>query len=226
MIARIVLGALCATALAVGSASAQNVRVRGTIEHVDGSVLTIKSREGDTVKVTMANDVRLVAMVKASLADIKPGSFVGSTAMPEEDGRWTAVEVHIFPEAQRGTGEGDRPFDYRPKSTMTNGTVNSVAGSAAGATVDKAEGKTLTLNFKEGEKKIDVVPATVIYTYAPGTKDDLKTGAAVFINGATRQGDGTLMTARVNVGRGVSRRCSESVIPKSGNRFSDKIMLN
>ena len=204
MIARIVLGVVCATALAVASASAQNVRVRGTIEQVDGPVLTVKSRDGQTVRVKMADDAKIVAMVKASLADIKPGSFVGSTAMPEEDGHWTAVEVHIFPEAQRGVGEGDRPIDYRPKSTMTNGTVNSVAGGAAGATVDKAEGTTLTLNFKEGEKKIDVVPATVIYSYAPGTKDELKVGATIFIAAATRQADGTLMAGRVNVGRDVT----------------------
>lgn len=206
MILRIGLGVACAAALAVVSASAQQkpVRVRGMIEQVDGSVLTIKSREGDSVKVTLAGDAKIVAMVKASLADIKPGSFVGSTAMPDANGRWKAVEVHIFPEAMRGTGEGDRPFDYRPKSTMTNGTVGNAGGGAAGATVDKAEGKTLTLNFKEGEKKIDVVPETVIYTYASGSKDELKPGAVVFITAATRQADGTLTTARVNVGRGVT----------------------
>lgn len=206
MIARIVLGVTCAAALVVASASAQQkpLRVRGSIEQVDGAVLTIKSREGETVKVKLADDAKVVAMVPATLADIKPGSFVGSTAMPEEGGRWKAVEVHIFPEAMRGTGEGDRPFDYRPKSTMTNGTVNSVGGGAAGATVDKAEGKTLTLNFKEGEKKIDVVPTTVIYTYAPGNKDELKPGATIFITAATKQADGSLMTGRINVGRGVT----------------------
>ena len=203
---RIVLGVACAAALVVASASAQQkpVRVRGTIEQIDGSVLSIKSREGDTVKVKLADDAKIVAMVKASLADIKPGSFVGSTAMPDADGHWKAVEVHIFPEAMRGTGEGDRPFDYRPKSTMTNGTVGNVGGGAAGATVDKAEGKTLTLNFKEGEKKIEVVPETVIYTYAAGSKDELKPGAAIYITAATKQADGTLMTARINVGRGVT----------------------
>lgn len=208
MTLRIVLGIACACALSIVSASAQqnNVRVRGTIEQVDGPVLSIKSREGDTVKVKMADDIKVTAMVKASMADVKPGSFVGSTAMPEEGGRWKAVEVHIFPEAMRGTGEGDRPFDYRPKSTMTNGTVagGGTSGSAAGATVDKADDKTIVLNFKEGEKKIDVVPETVIYTYAPGNKDELKPGAVVFITGATRQADGSLMTARINVGRGVA----------------------
>jgi hypothetical protein len=206
MFPRIFLGVVCASALAIASASAQQkpVRVRGTIEQVDGPVLTIKSREGETVKVKMADDVKVVAMVKASLADIKPGLFVGSTAMPEEDGHWKAVEVHIFPEAMRGTGEGDRPFDCRPKSTMTNGTVGNVSAGSGGVTVEKNEGMTLTVKFKEGEKKIDVVPGTVIYTYAPGSKDELKSGAVIFITAATRQADGTLMTARVNVGRGVA----------------------
>ena len=200
MILRIVLGIVCAAALAVTSASAQQKRVRGTIEQVDGPVLTIKSRDGDTLKVKMADDAKVVALVKATLADIKPGLFVGSTAMPQEDGRWEAVEVHIFPEAMRGTGEGDRPYDYKPKSTMTNGTVSALAKS----TVEKAEGTTLTLNYKEGEKKIDVTPDTVIVIYAPGSMDELKSGAKIYIPAATQQADGTLMTARVNVGRGVT----------------------
>jgi hypothetical protein len=155
MILRIVLGIVCAAALAVTSASAQqkNIRVRGTIEQVDGLVLTIKSRDGDIVKVKMADDAKVVALVKATLADIKPGSFVGSTAMPKEDGRWKAVEVHIFPEAMRGTGEGDRPYDYKPKTTMTNGTVNAIAKSTVNGAVEKAEGATLTLNYKEAKRK-------------------------------------------------------------------------
>ena len=206
MILRIVLSIACAAALAVASASAQqkNIRVRGTIEQVDGPVLTIKSRDGDTLKVKMAYDAKVVALVKASLADIKPGSFVGSTAMPEEDGRWKAVEVHIFPEEMRGTGEGDRPYDYKPKSTMTNGTVNALAKRKVNGAVETAEGATLTLNYKDGEKQIDVTPATVIVIYAPGSKDDLKSGAKIYIPAAIRQEDGTLVTARVNVGRGVT----------------------
>ena len=206
MILRIVLSIACAAALAVASASAQqkNIRVRGTIEQVDGPVLTIKSRDGDTLKVKMAYDAKVVALVKASLADIKPGSFVGSTAMPEEDGRWKAVEVHIFPEEMRGTGEGDRPYDYKPKSTMTNGTVNALAKRKVNGAVETAEGATLTLNYKDGEKQIDVTPATVIVIYAPGSKDELKSGAKIYIPAAIRQEDGTLVTARVNVGRGVT----------------------
>ena len=167
-------------------------------------MLTIKSRDGDTLKVKMTDDAKVVALVKATLADIKPGSFVGSTAMPEEDGRWKAIEVHIFPESMRGTGEGDRPYDYKPKSTMTNGTVNALTKSTVNGAVEKAEGSTLTLNYKEGEKKIDVTPDTVIVIYTPGSKDELKSGAKIYIPAATRQADGTLMTARVNVGRGVT----------------------
>jgi hypothetical protein len=197
---RIALG-IVAAAIASAPAAAQNVRVRGTVERIDGPVLTVKSPDGAAVALKIADDVKVLAMVKASLADIKLGSFVGSTAMPQADGRWQAVEVHIFPEAMRGTGEGDRPFDYRPKSTMTNGTVTG--GGASGGTVIKEEGTTLTLKYKEGEKKIDVVAATVIYTYAPGSKDELKPGAIVNA-AATKQPDGSLMSARVNVARGVN----------------------
>ena len=125
MTSRILLSAACAVALVAASAAAQDkpVRVRGTVEQVDGSMLTVKARDGEMLKVKMTDNINVVALIKASMADIKPGSFVGSTAMPEQDGSWKAVEVHIFPEAMRGTGEGDRPYDYKPKSTMTNGTV-------------------------------------------------------------------------------------------------------
>ena len=196
MLLRVVV-AFVALLLAAASAQ-QSVRVRGTIEQVNGPVLTVKSRDGQMLKLKIADDVKVLAMVKASLADIKPGSFVGSTALPRPDGRWRAVEVHIFPEAMRGVGEGDRPNDYRPKSTMTNGTVR--AGGQA--TVTKEEGKTLTLKYKEGEKTIDVPDDTVIYTYAPGSKDELKTGAIISA-AATKQADGSLMTARINVARGI-----------------------
>jgi hypothetical protein len=201
--------ATCIVALAVSSAAAQEkpMRIRGTIEAMNGPMMTVKSREGDILKVKLADDGKVVAIVKASLADIKPNSFVGSTAMPQPDGSWNAVEVHIFPEAMRGTGEGDRPFDYKPKSTMTNGTVNTVGKSAKSAmsgAVVKEDGTTLTLNYKDGEKKINVMPETAIVTYANGNKDELKPGAMIYITAATRQADGTFMTERVNVGRGIA----------------------
>lgn len=201
-----ILVAACVAALVLSSASAQQkpVRIRGTIEQMDGQTMTVKSREGETLKVKLADDAKVVAIVKASLADIKSGSFVGSTAMPQPDGSWKAVEVHIFPETMRGTGEGDRPFDYKPKSTMTNGTVNAVGKSRMSGAVAREEGTTMTLHYKDGDKKINVTPETAIVTYAPGNKDELKPGAKIIISRATRQSDGTLTTARVNVGRGIA----------------------
>jgi hypothetical protein len=180
------------------------VRVRGTIDQIEGSMMIVKSREGDTLRIKLADDGRVIALEKASLADIKPNSYVGSTAMPQPDGTWKAVEVHIFPEAMRGTGEGDRPYDYRPQSTMTNGTVNNVGKSTVGGTVSSEEGSTLTLSYKDGSKKIEVTPETVIVSYLPGSRDELKPGARIYIPAATRQADGTLMTARINVGRGIA----------------------
>jgi|SRR5262245_12498946 hypothetical protein len=212
MIARIMLSATCAVVLLVAPSQAQDkpLRVRGTVEQVDGAMLTVKSRAGETLKVKMADDAKVVALVKASLADIKPGSYVGSTAIPEENGSWKAVEVHIFPESMRGTGEGDRPYDYKPKSTMTNGTVGNVGTptttttGTVGSEVAKGGGATLTLRYKEGEKKIDVMPETVIVMYAAGSMDELKPGAMIYIPAATKQVDGSLMTGRVNVGRGIA----------------------
>ena len=201
------IGATCAVLLASTVAFAQDkaMRVRGTVEQIDGTVMTVKSREGDTLKIKLADEGKVVALVKASLADIKPNSFVGSTAMPQPDGTWKAVEVHIFPEEMRGTGEGDRPYDYKPQSTMTNGTVNGLVRTAmTTGTVANEEGATLTLNYKDGSKKIDVTPETVIVSYMPGTREELKPGARIYIPAATRQVDGSLLTARVNVGRGVA----------------------
>lgn len=191
---------------AVALAQQQTMRVRGVIEKVDGPVLTVKSRGGETLTIKMADNVNVVAVVKASLADIKPGSFVGSAAMPEAGGTFKAVEVHIFPESMRGTGEGDRPYDYKPKSTMTNGTVgvSSNATGTVGSDVAKAGGgTTLTIKYKEGEKKIEVTPDTPIVTYAPANKDELKPGAAIYITAANKEADGTLSANRINVGRGI-----------------------
>jgi hypothetical protein len=197
--ARCLLGAAGFTLAAAAASLAQqpqNVRVRGTVEAVDGATLSVKARDGSDLKIKLSDNVNVVALVKASLADITPGAFVGSTAMPEEDGHWKAVEVHIFPEAMRGTGEGDRAYDYKPKSTMTNGTVGDAPATVSGSV--------MTLKYKDGEKKIDVTPETVIVMYAPGSKDELKPGAKIYIPAATKQEDGTLAAARINVGRGVT----------------------
>ena len=169
------------------------VRVRGTIERVEGQTLVVKSRDGAELKVVLADNVLVVALVKASLADIKQGSFVGVTGMPQADGSQKAVEVHIFPEAMRGTGEGHRPWDLRPQSTMTNANVEQ--------TVAGVDGHTLTLKYKDGEKKIIVLPETAIVTYMPGDKSELKPGVKIFIAAANKQPDGTLQAPRVNFGK-------------------------
>jgi hypothetical protein len=170
----------------------QTTRIRGTIEKLDGNTLSVKSRDGAEMEIKLADDVRVVDIVKASLSDIKEGSFVGSAAMPQADGSQKALEVHIFPESMRGTGEGHRPYTI-PNSTMTNGTV--------GATVAGVDGSTITLKYKEGEKKIIVGPDIPIVRYEIGDKSDLKEGAAFTILSAEKKPDGTLETARVNVGR-------------------------
>lgn len=184
-------GAIFATSCAM--ASAQTVRVRGVIEKVDGNVLTLKASDGE-VKLTLTENAMIVAVVKATLADIKEGTFLGSAAMPQPDGSQKALEVHIFPEQMRGTGEGHRPYAPVPNSTMTN-------GSAAGATVSGVDGSTILLKYKDGEKKIIVPPNVPIVRYEIGGKGDLKPGAHFTVLAATKKPDGTLEAARINVGR-------------------------
>ena len=169
------------------------VRVRGTIAAVDGSMLTIKTRDGSDVKAKLADNATVVAVVKASYSDIKQGSFIGVTGMPQPDGSQRCMEIHIFPEAMRGTGEGHRPWDLQPQSTMTNATVDQM--------VTAVNDHTVTLKYKEGEKKIVVGPDCPIVTYAPADKAELKPGAKIFINAATKEADGTLSVPRINVGR-------------------------
>ena len=196
---RPVLGILATIALlapAVPAAAQDSVRVRGAIERVEGDTYVIKTRAGAEVKVKLPDNVMVVALTKASLADIKQGSYVGVAGMPQPDGSQKALEVHIFPEAMRGTGDGHRGWDLQPSSTMTNGAVEQTAASS--------DGQMLTLKYKDGEKKILVGKDTPIVIYTPGEKAELKAGAAIFISAATRQADGTLTTPRVNVGRGVA----------------------
>lgn len=195
---RQMMGVAALAVLLSGSASiaqqAQAVRVRGTVEAVDGPILTVKSRDGRTTyKVRMADNVAVRGIIKAALSDIKANSFIGVTGMPQADGSQKAVEIHIFPEALRGTGEGHRPWDLMPNSTMTNATVEQM--------VKGVSGDEITLKYKEGDKKVVVTPETAIVTYAPGTKDELKPGAKIFIAGATKKDDGTLEAASISVGR-------------------------
>ena len=166
-------------------------RVRGTIERVDGDTLQVKSRSGEDVKLHIASDVRVSGITKISLADIKPGSFVGATTVPGPDGGDNAVEVHVFPESMRGTGEGSRPYDLKPNSSMTNATVSeSVVGN---------DGHTLLVKYKDGEKKLLVSPETPVVTYVPADKSDLKAGAKI-IAFIKKLPDGSFETNRVSVG--------------------------
>jgi hypothetical protein len=171
---------------------AQSVRVRGTIDSVDGAALVIKQGDGSNVTVKLADNAQVFGVVPAALADVKVGDFVGVGAMPQPDGSQKAIQVMIFAESQRGLGEGFRPWD-RPGSTMTNGTVD--------AAVAGVDGQVLTVKYKDGQQKIVVAPDSTIRAYVVGDKAELIPGAHIAITRADKTADGTLQTARINVGR-------------------------
>jgi hypothetical protein len=171
----------------------ETVRVRGTIERVEGPIFVVKNRDGAEVKLTVTDNPLFVAIVKSTTADIKPGMFVGSTGMTQPDGSQKAIEVHIFPESMRGTGEGHYDWDLKPQSKMTNANVEQ--------TVAGVDGQMLSVKYKDGEKKILVTPDTAIVTYATGDKSDLKPGTKIFIAAAKKQSDGTLQTPRITYGK-------------------------
>jgi hypothetical protein len=182
-----------AAAWQVSAQQPQGERVRGTIDKLEGSTLAVKTSDGHAMRIKLTDDARIVGVVKASMADIKPGSFIGSAATPQPDGSQKALEVHIFPEAMRGTGEGHRPYSI-PNSTMTNGTVG-------GNAVTSVDGHAVVLAYKGGEKKIVVPPGVPIVRYEIGDRSDLKPGAAFTILSAVKKSDGSFETSRVNVGR-------------------------
>jgi hypothetical protein len=184
--------ALAAVATASSAWGQQTMRIRGPIQAVDGSTLTVKTGEAGNVKVKLSENAAVYGVVKASLADIKPGAFIGVGAMPQADGSQRAIQIMIFSEAQRGTGEGHRPWN-RPNTTMTNATVDTVVAGV--------DGQVLVVKYRDGEKKIVVGPEAVIRAYVAGTRDELRPDANILIVSATRQPDGTFEAARINVGR-------------------------
>jgi hypothetical protein len=183
---------LLATSMAAAQAP-DIVRVRGTIESVDGQTLDVKGRDGTPIKVKLADDVRVLAVDKKSLADVKQGVFVGITAMPQPDGTQKAVEIHIFPEALRGTGEGHRPWDIMPNSTMTNANIDNA--------VTSIDGQELVLKYKDGEKKFIVRANIEVVMFAPAAVADLKPGEKIFVVAGKKQPDGTIAAPSIVVGR-------------------------
>ncbi len=185
--------ALAAPIIAIASAQEPPVRVRGTIDGIDGQTMSVTTRDGTKLTIKIADNVAVAGVVKASMSDIKPGSYVGIAGMPQEDGSQRALEVLIFPEAMRGTAEGFRPWDLRPSSSMTNATVSEVTA--------KVDAQTLTLKYKDGEKTVVVPSGVPIVAFVPGDRSELKAGAKIFIAGAAKQPDGSLVAARIGVGR-------------------------
>jgi hypothetical protein len=189
-----------AVAMAATTALAQQpqaTRIRAMIEKVDGNVLMVKARNGDQLTVMMADNARYAAMIKATLDELKPDTYIGVTSMPQPDGTLKAVAIHIFQPNQRGTGEGHRPWDLTPGSMMTNAAIET--------TVASADGQSITVKYKQGEKvedkKVLVTPQTVIVRYVPGDKNDLKTGVHIIIGAATKNADGSFGAAALNYGR-------------------------
>ena len=192
LVAAAVMAGLFATTLSFAQ-QPQTVRLRGVIEKIDGHTVTAKSTKGDELKLNLADKVLVVAVMKASMADIREGEFIGSGAMPQPDGSQKAIEVHIFAESMRGTGEGFRPWDGAPNSTMTNGTVGDM--------VTATDGGSLTVKYKEGEKRIVVGPNVPIVRYEIGDRGELKPGVHITALNAVKKPDGSIDAPRLNVGR-------------------------
>lgn len=149
------------------------IHVRGSIVDYQGSTLKVKTREGDTIDIALADDWKVAGVVDAKVTDIKPGDFVGIASMPKADGGDGALEVLIFPPAMKGTGEGNYGWDLKPDSSMTNATVADA--------VKGVDGRTVTVTYHGKEKKIAIPDGTPVVTIAGATKDDLVPGAIVFI---------------------------------------------
>ncbi|HYT48047.1 MAG TPA: hypothetical protein VEL04_06475 [Burkholderiales bacterium] len=189
-IAVLLIAAVSAVAVAQAPANPP-VRIRGTVEKIDGQILTIKTNSGQSMTVRLADSFVVMGIAKASVADIGSGKFIGTTTVGERDGALVALEVHIFPENMRGTGEGHYDWDLRPASKMTNANVANVT--------NMGKDRVLTVQYKGGEKKVLVPENAVVVAFTPAERSELKPGAKVFVN-SQRQPDGSLTAPRVNVG--------------------------
>ena len=182
-------------------AIAPSVDLRGTIASVDGNTLKVKERNGNLAEVHVADHAAIVSVAKAKMSDIKPGDFIGTAATPRTDGTLQAIEVHIFPESLRGTGEGTRAWDLAPKSSMTNGTVAQQPNRVENNKVNKIEGDNITVEYKGGTKVVATTSSTKVVTLVPGDRSELKPNTEVFIPGAAKNSDGSLEATRITVGK-------------------------
>jgi hypothetical protein len=191
-----IFGTIILVAAATGALAQQPaaIRVVGAVENFDGHVLAVKSEKLGEVKINLTADATVFGVTEATIADIKTGAYIGVGAMPQPDGSQRAIQVTVLAESQRGLSEGHRPWDARPNSTMTNGTVDQ--------TVAGFDGRVVIVKYKDGEKKIIVPPDARILAYHAGDKSELKPGAFIAIVRAIKKPGGSLETNRVNVGRG------------------------
>jgi hypothetical protein len=183
--------------LATAAYAQQQGRIRGQVDKVDGATYVLKARDGTMLNVQLADDARLSALEKASIADIKNDTFIGIAGMPKSDDSIEAFSIHIFLPAQRGVvPDRHGPWDARPNSTMTNAYVT-------GMTKEK-DGETLTVKYKDGEKKVIVTPQTVIAAAAPAKKEEIKAGTPIIIFGWDKQPDGSVVAKSLYIGRNVT----------------------
>jgi hypothetical protein len=194
MMIRLAAAMLLASSVVAQAQAPQTVRVRGQVEQIADRTLTVKSREGETLKIKLNDPLTVMAVSKLDMAAIKQDSFVGVASTKGADGKHYALEVLVFPESARGSGEGHYPWDLKPESMMTNATVASVAAAP--------KGQELKLKYKQSDQPVEIVvpPETPIVTFAPGSPDLLKPGTHVFIGAAAKGADGGLSTGRVLAG--------------------------
>jgi len=191
---RVLAASSFALCVALPASAQDSVRVRGTVERIEGPVYIVKIRDGSEVKLVTTEDKPLfVAIVPATMKGIKQGMYVGSAGMMREDGTQKATEVHIFPESMRGTGDGHYDWDLLPKSKMTNGSVEEA--------VTAVDGPVLRVKYKDGGKKPVVTPQTGVVTYEFGKREEVRPGTRIFVAAAKKQPDGTLLTPRITYGR-------------------------
>lgn len=176
---------------AASAQESQRLRVRGTIESLNGDTLVVKTREGSDATVALKSGWKVAGIKNASVDDIKVGDFVGVASLPKGTGPDGAIEVLIFPASMKGTGEGNRPWDLQPNSSMTNATVSNA--------VKAVNGHTITLTYQGKEKTVSIADGTPIVTFTPATKADLKPGAGVIVM-AEKAADGAISASQVTVG--------------------------